>query len=155
MRKKILLPLMIAAAILMIGCAGSAIRETAPVRHPEELTGEQADCLECHDNGLSGTLKPFETFSHSTPFLLRHGDYALQGQDLCSSCHGESFCMSCHPTEESIRPDIRFGNQPDRQTVPHRGDYLVQHRIDGRVDPGSCFRCHGNRNEETCLRCHR
>jgi hypothetical protein len=26
--------------------------------------------------------------------------------------------------------------------MPHTGDYLSRHRIDGRLDPVSCRRCH-------------
>jgi hypothetical protein len=125
------------------------------VRHPEELTRRDTDCLECHDNDLTGTLKPYSTFRHSSTFLQRHGTYASQGQDLCNSCHGDSFCMDCHATKEELKPSIRYGNRPDRDLMPHRGDYLVQHRIDGRVDPGSCVRCHGNRNDGMCIACHK
>jgi hypothetical protein len=155
MKMRILTPLFIIMIAIAIGCAGSVTRKAAPVKHPEELTGREADCLECHDNDLTGTLKPYGTFRHSNSFLIRHGTYALQGQDLCNSCHGDSFCMECHPTKGGLMPSIRRGDRPDRDLMPHRGDYIVQHQIDGRVDPGSCVRCHGNRNDSACLRCHR
>ncbi|UCG39599.1 MAG: cytochrome C [bacterium] len=141
------------AVLFVLGCAGTSTLKTAPARHPEELDRTQTDCLECHDDDLTATLKPYGTFRHSTAFLLRHGSYASQGEDLCAACHGASSCMECHATEEEIRPSVRIGNRPDRQ-LPHRGDYIVQHRIDGRVDPGSCIRCHGNRNDGTCAPCH-
>jgi hypothetical protein len=38
--------------------------------------------------------------------------------------------------------------------MPHRGEYLTRHQIDGRVDPGSCIQCHGNRNDGSCGVCH-
>jgi hypothetical protein len=39
--------------------------------------------------------------------------------------------------------------------MPHRGDYITQHQIDGRINPAPCFRCHGRRNNERCAECHR
>jgi hypothetical protein len=50
---------------------------------------------------------------------------------------------------------IWYGNRRDRDLMPHRGDYLGQHPIDGRVDPGSCVRCHGNRNDGACIGSHK
>jgi hypothetical protein len=29
------------------------------------------------------------------------------------------------------------------------------HRIDGKVDPASCYRCHGRTNNEKCIICHK
>ena len=53
-----------------------------------------------------------------------------------------------------MKPNVKMGDRPDRM-APHRGDYLVTHRIDGRLDPGSCFRCHGNKNDGRCRQCHK
>ena len=138
--------------VIIHGCAGPE-RKTAPPRHPEELTGREADCLECHDNELTGALKPYGTFRHTNSFLLRHGSYAMQAQDLCNSCHGAPLCMECHATKGGLTPSLRRGDRPDRD-LPHRGDYIVQHQIDGRLDPGSCIRCHGSRNYGKCVSCH-
>ena len=155
MKKKIIGSLLLITVAIAIGCAGSVARKAPPVRHPEDVTWSGVDCLECHDDELTGALKTYGTFNHSTTCLLKHGTYASQGQDLCAGCHGDSFCMECHTTEGELQPGVRFGNRPDRLLTPHRGDYLVQHQIDGRVDPGSCVRCHGNRNDGKCLPCHR
>jgi hypothetical protein len=27
--------------------------------------------------------------------------------------------------------------------------------IDGKIDPASCYRCHGRTNNEQCVQCHR
>jgi hypothetical protein len=139
--------------VAVIGCAGWAKRTTAPPKHPEELSGGKVDCLDCHDDELTGTLKPYGTFRHSNRFLLDHGTYGSQARDLCSSCHSEPFCLECHATTENLGPDLRRGDQPGRM-LPHRGEYLTRHQIDGRVDPGSCVRCHGNRNDASCAVCH-
>jgi hypothetical protein len=40
--------------------------------------------------------------------------------------------------------------------MPHRGDYVTRHRIDGRIDPTACFRCHGSpKRAKLCASCHR
>jgi hypothetical protein len=53
-----------------------------------------------------------------------------------------------------MKPATKFGDRPDRM-VPHRGDYMTQHRIDGKLDPASCYKCHGRGNNKICLNCHR
>ena len=137
---------------IFLGCVGPG-RKEAPSRHPEELTLQDTDCLECHDDELTGNLKPYGTFSHTNSFLLRHGTYAGQARDLCNSCHGEPLCMECHATSDELMPSLKHGDRPDRD-LPHRGDYIVQHQIDGRLDPGSCVTCHGNWNYGKCEQCH-
>jgi hypothetical protein len=143
---------LVISCTIIFGCAGAG-RKEAPARHPEELTRQDTDCLECHDDDLTGTLKPYGTFRHTNSFLQRHGSYAMQGQDLCNSCHGEPLCLECHATKDELSPALKHGDRPDRD-LPHRGDYIVQHQIDGRLDPGSCVKCHGNRNDEGCVVCH-
>jgi hypothetical protein len=141
------------ALVTLIGCAGSAKRTTAPPRHPEELSDGKVNCLDCHDDQLTGTLKPYGTFRHTNSFLLEHGALGAQSVDLCNSCHSEPFCMECHATTENLAPSLKRGDRPDR-SLPHRGEYLTRHQIDGRVDPGSCIKCHGNRNDGSCAVCH-
>ena len=143
------------AILITIGCAGSENRRAAPVWHPKNFSEKGGQCSDCHEPRLTDTLKPHGTFNHSEGFLLRHGTYASQEQDMCNSCHGDRFCMDCHATEGGLQPAIRHGDQPDRNLPPHRGDYLTRHRIDGRVNPESCVRCHGNRNSSTCTPCHK
>jgi len=139
--------------ILVWGCVGNIQRDYVPVMHPEDVSGGPADCLECHDNETGPALKPYATFVHTAAFLRQHGFYSSQNQDLCTSCHKVSFCQDCHATDDELRPSVKSGNRPDR-TFPHRGDYIIQHRIDGRLDPGSCVSCHARRNSSTCLSCH-
>jgi hypothetical protein len=87
-------------------------------------------------------------------FINSHGTYAGQTQNLCSACHAPAFCRTCHAGKEEIKPNTKMGDRPDR-VLPHRGDYTVTHQIDGRLDPGSCYRCHGNKNDVKCKQCHR
>lgn len=144
------------AALLALlgGCAAVSTTPSVPPKHPEELGPWRADCAECHSDLSTGALKPYASFKHSNIFIRGHGGYAAQGQNLCASCHGPSFCQGCHTRKDELKPNVRMGDRPDMM-LPHRGDYIVLHRIDGRLDPGSCFRCHGNKNDARCRACHK
>jgi hypothetical protein len=139
---------------LLFGCTAVSKTPSVPPKHPEDLAAGRVNCLECHENVSTGALKPYGTFRHSRVFISSHGTYSRQGQNLCSSCHAPAFCQTCHAGKEELKPNVKMGDRPDRM-APHRGDYLVAHRIDGRLDPGSCFRCHGNKNDVKCKQCHR
>lgn len=138
---------------LLFGCSAVSQTPSVPPKHPEELAAGRTNCLECHENVSTGALKPYGTFRHSRVFISSHGTYARQGQSLCASCHAPAFCQTCHAGKEELKPNVKMGDRPDRM-APHRGDYLVAHRIDGRLDPGSCYRCHGNKNDVKCKQCH-
>ena len=58
------------------------------------------------------------------------------------------------PSKSELKPSLR--NQSDTfRRMPHRGDFLTRHRIEGKIDPTSCFRCHGNpRASQVCAPCH-
>lgn len=140
---------------LLVGCSTVSQSPSVPPKHPEELPAGRVNCLECHENVSTGALKPYATFRHSAVFISSHGIYARQGQNLCSSCHKPAFCQTCHAgRKEELKPNTKMGDRPGRVS-PHRGDYTVTHQIDGRLDPGSCYRCHGNKNDVKCQQCHR
>ena len=139
---------------LLFGCSAVSQTPSVPPKHPEDLPQGRVDCLECHKDVSTGALKPYATVRHSRVFINSHGTYARQGQNLCSSCHKPEFCQTCHAGKEELKPNVKMGDRPDRM-APHRGDYLITHRIDGRLDPGSCFRCHGNKNDIRCKQCHK
>jgi hypothetical protein len=150
--------LLIAAAGMMIVLAGcskmTSTRESIPAQHPEELEEQvRADCLECHEDVSTGALKPYETFRHSIVFVRQHAQYAPQKQNLCAACHAPSFCQACHANKEELKPSLKLGDRPDR-ALYHRGDYIIQHRLEGRVNPASCSKCHARRNTKTCSACH-
>ena len=136
------------------GCSVVSQTPSVPPKHPEDLAAWRADCRECHSDVSTGALKPYASFRHSVVFIKGHGLYAAQGQNLCASCHGPSFCQGCHARNEELKPNTRMGDRPDR-ILPHRGDYIVLHQLDGRIDPGSCFKCHGNKNDARCRACHK
>jgi hypothetical protein len=144
--------LLLSAALA--GCSLLSETPSVPVRHPEELTGGKADCSECHSDVSTGAMKPYDSFRHTRVFVAGHGAYARQGQNLCSSCHEQSFCLSCHGRRDELLPAVKEADRPDRN-LPHRGDYLTRHRIEGRIDPGSCIPCHGNKETGRCRACHR
>ncbi len=140
---------------LLLGCSAVSKTPSVPQKHPEDLAGwTKVDCRECHSDLSTGALKPYDSFRHSTTFVRYHGMYSRQGQNLCQSCHGPSFCQGCHARKEELAPNTRMGDRPD-MALPHRGDYISLHPLDGRMDPGSCFRCHGNKNDARCRACHR
>lgn len=125
-----------------------------PASHPEALGEGRVACSECHEDQIKGVVKPYESFGHSQEFIRQHRFYAGQDQRLCAICHRSSFCNDCHANELEIKPSIKLGNRPDRELI-HRGDYLSLHKIDGKIDPTSCYRCHGRTNNQLCVACHR
>lgn len=142
----------IAAAALLLGlsalnvCAGSTSTISIAKEH-QQVTGIP-NCSECHSDSWAA-------LNHQAPgFLANHRHYAQQQRQVCNSCHRESFCVDCHAHQEEIKPSDKYAGSPER-ALPHRGDYLFQHRIDGKVDPASCARCHGRQNNERCKTCHR
>lgn len=131
----------------------SAEERKIPESHPIELK-DAPQCTECHSSNNTAALKPYETFSHSSDFISRHRFYASQTFRMCNACHKVSFCTDCHAYKDELKASDKYSGSPERW-LPHRGDYLFQHRIDGRVEPSKCFRCHGRRNNQVCKRCHR
>ena len=51
-----------------------------------------------------------------------------------SSVTAESFCSDCHAHREELKPSDKYKEYVTRD-LPHRGDYLTQHQIDGRINP--------------------
>lgn len=128
--------------------------KSLPAAHPEALGEKRVLCSECHDEQTKGTIKPLVSFSHTPAFIKDHRIYAGSGDRLCSVCHAVSFCNDCHSTKNEIKPSLKLGNRPDRELI-HRGDFMTRHRIEGKIDPASCYRCHGRTNNEQCRSCHR
>jgi predicted small lipoprotein YifL len=137
----------------MVACSGLKTSTTFPARHPtaEELTVEPKNCVECHEGG---TEIPYQRYVHDADWGRNHRQAAYQGEAICAMCHQTSFCNDCHATDAGLKPSEKNDTEPYR-SMPHRGDYLSRHRIDGRIDPTSCIRCHGNpKAAATCVRCH-
>ena len=123
--------------------------------HPQELGAGRPVCSECHTTDVSkGALKPYATFDHTAGFVKDHRFQANQDTNTCASCHAQSFCTDCHGGKAPMMPATRLSDRPDR-VAPHRGDYMTLHRIEGKMDPSSCFKCHGRANNDKCQACHR
>jgi hypothetical protein len=137
--------LMMTAALpaLTGGCAQNA---SLGKEHPVPVSKVPV-CSDCH-TGWRASL------SHTPGFGERHRFFASQQRQACQLCHRDSFCSDCHARTEELKPSEKYKDSPER-TLPHRGDYLTQHKIDGRINPASCFPCHGRQNNERCKTCHR
>ena len=140
---------------LMSGCAIISPKASSAPTHPQALEPGRPTCSECHGTErVASTQKAFASFDHTQAFVSNHKFQANQDPGTCAACHAESFCADCHGGKTALLPSAKLGNRPDRES-PHRGDYLTLHRIDGKIDPTSCFKCHGRANNEKCSACHK
>lgn len=141
LKSLVLVVVIAASAVAYAGAAGVK-------RHPEMPSGQNLKlCGECHTDERAA-------LAHSSDFAQKHGFYAERQSSQCSACHAVSFCNDCHAGKEILKPSDKHKESPWRES-PHRGDYLTQHRIDGKLNPASCLNCHGRRNNERCMECHR
>jgi hypothetical protein len=123
-----------------------------PLKHPEEV-GRERNCTECHDS--ADDQFPYAKFNHTLFFGENHGRAASGSQRVCGMCHKESSCSDCHGVRVELKPSLKRHTDSKFQSL-HRGDYISRHRIDGRFNPTSCFRCHGSpKTAKTCRPCHR
>ena len=122
-----------------------------PLSHPDE--GEDLRrCLDCHDGGDASF--PYARFSHTGLFGEKHSHVARTSQRVCEMCHRPSYCSDCHGVRVELKPSLKRHADP-RGLSPHRGDYQTRHRIDGRLDPTKCFKCHGSpKTARSCAKCH-
>lgn len=141
--------------VLFLGCAALKGAYSVPARHPEDLPGGRPLCsaADCHQG--SREPLPYARFDHTAAFADgSHRAEAYQQSRVCAMCHGQAFCNDCHSSRVELKPSAKDPTGTARR-APHRGDYLSRHRIDARLDPTSCFRCHGNpKSAQTCARCH-
>lgn len=122
-----------------------------PLRHPDEGK-DLRNCLACHE-ALDEAF-PYQRFNHTLFFGEKHSKVARTSQRVCEMCHRPSDCSDCHAVGIELRPSLKRHGDP-RGMAPHRGDYLTRHRIDGRLNPTKCFRCHGSpKSARTCAQCH-
>ena len=142
---KHLFPLLLTLGGLIVVTACAEYRSSVRV-HPEKVETAPI-CSECHTDWQS-------SLDHTSRFARSHRFAALRRQSVCESCHRPSFCADCHADGDELKPSDKYRNAPWRE-LPHRGDYLTQHRIDGRLNPLSCVRCHGRNNDGSCRACHR
>jgi len=147
----------IGSLLLLLALAACAALDNGmdlPAKHisAEDLGINPTTCTDCHE--ARGEKLAFGSFNHTATWGQTHRQQASQNEAVCSMCHQTSFCNDCHNSGSELKPSLKNQGETYRQT-PHRGDYLSRHRIDGRVDPTSCFRCHGNpKSAQICAACH-
>ena len=139
----VLLFSLLAAAAVVAACAAT---QSLPTAHPEPVQGTPL-CSDCHTEWQTA-------YDHTAGFASSHRFHASRDQAVCRTCHAPSFCADCHGDREELKPSDKFKDRPER-TLPHRGDYLTRHRIDGKLNPALCYRCHGGKNDRRCRECHR
>lgn len=153
-RKWMMLVLIIGSGLLF-ACSSPPRDSRLQASHPAPtiLGGYKPSvCTDCHDSQDETFV--WEQFNHTVYFAGQHKLQANQHEQVCSKCHQRNFCSNCHSTRVELKPSLKDQSETFR-TMPHRGDYLTRHRIDGRIDPTSCFRCHGNpKTVVTCSKCH-
>jgi hypothetical protein len=133
-------------------CAAVKTGQSLPRQHPEKLGKGNPVCTECHEAPAGGIV--YARFNHDPGWTRTHAGEARQGERVCSLCHAQSFCNDCHVSHSELKPPIKNQTDTYRNQI-HRGDYLSRHRIDARIDPASCFRCHGNpKSSKLCVPCH-
>jgi len=133
----------LASALIFVACAA---HQSLAKKHPMEVQGMPV-CSACHTDGRAA-------LDHNTDYIPRHKYYAAQQRMTCDLCHAQAFCSDCHAHKEELKPSDKYKDAPQR-SMPHRGDYVNQHKIDGKLNPASCFPCHGRQNNERCKTCHR
>lgn len=132
--------------VLLFGIYACAHTASMAKAHPMEVAGFPV-CSDCHSDYRAA-------MNHTLDFSTRHKFFAIQSKQACSVCHSESFCSDCHAHKEELKPSDKYKDSVER-ALPHRGDYLTQHKIDGRINPAACMKCHGRTNNERCRACHR
>lgn len=144
----LIIAITMAAAAVQTGWANSY---ELPLRHTDE--GEDLrNCLACHESDDESF--PYQRFKHTLFFGEKHGKVARSSRRVCEMCHNPSYCSDCHAVRAGVKPSAKRHTDP-RFRAPHRGDYLTRHRIDGRLNPTKCFRCHGRpKSARTCAPCH-
>jgi len=150
--------LFLLAVIISLGgmsACGLLAPETSFVTTHEPLDKGRPTCSACHENEtMKGGFKTFASFDHTSDFVKNHRFQANRDLATCASCHAQAFCSDCHGGKTAMKPSVKLGDRPDRAT-PHRGGYLTLHRMEGKIDPSSCYKCHGRANNDKCITCHR
>ncbi len=145
MRKQRMVLMLLLFVLVLALVPLAAWSGTFPEKHPVEVTNGL--CSACHTDKQYGV-------EHTTGWYGEHRFRAAQNEALCAMCHEQAYCVDCHAGREELRPSEKYTEDPKRN-MPHRGDYITRHKVDARIDPAPCFRCHGRGNNGKCRVCHR
>jgi len=142
-----------ALSILLLSTVFGIAAHADALKHPENLfNNRRAMCLQCHDNSETFYNK-VRNFQHSEGFIKNHNRYGVNRQ-VCAMCHKPSFCVTCHNVKNNPLPSTRLKSRPDRFSI-HPPGWLSIHQIEGRSDPGKCYKCHSSDFAGQCSRCHK
>lgn len=163
MKTKQLTALSLLAVLILVITACTRLvpdQESVVTMHPVDFKDlkRHATCTECHgaEDLIKGINKSYAAFNHNEAYYKNHSYYAYLGNngDLCARCHVKSFCTDCHTTKAAMKPSDKNGDNIEFE-FSHRGDYIARHKLDGALDPASCYKCHGRANNELCRDCHK
>lgn len=146
--------MMLLSLVLISACVSMQRSSRLMAKHPDvpAFGHKPPVCTECHDSRSSTFV--WEQFNHTSSFGEEHKRQAYQHEEVCAMCHKPAYCSDCHGNRVELKPSLKSPGDMFRRT-PHRGDYLARHRIEGRIDPVSCARCHRNqKTSESCVKCH-
>ena len=146
--------LLLLALLVFAGCSTPESRLVLPATHPAEadLGRQRPVCTDCHEARTPQLA--YAEFNHTSYFAENHRLQAGRNSQVCALCHQQSFCNDCHAGRIELKPSVKEQTDTFRR-MPHRGDYISRHKIDGKLDPTSCFRCHGNpKTAQRCASCH-
>ncbi len=143
---------MTVVTLFLFACGALKNESFLPFQHPLVFENMVPICTDCHEDRTEKVN--FKFYNHTSFFAKNHRLEAYQGMHVCSICHQQKHCNDCHGVGIELKPSLKNPIKTFRKTM-HRGDYISRHRIDGRIDPTSCFRCHGNpKTAKTCVKCH-
>jgi len=108
-------------------------------------------CDRCHTNLREYPLEAIALFNHEGNWLKEHKAHGKTNAGACGQCHMERFCDACHSRHNELIPSLRFPERVDRQLI-HRGDFRTRHGLEAAATPGTCYKCHA---EKQCRDCHR
>jgi hypothetical protein len=140
-----ILSFIVFAAVIVIQLTTSDAFPQVLAKHPMEV--KEAVCSKCHPKKGTG-------LDHTPFWSDRHAVSTSHSSEICIKCHNRAFCTDCHAKKEELKPGTKYKAFPT-YTMPHRGDYITRHKIDAKIDPAPCFKCHGRGNNAKCKKCHR
>src|SRR4051812_40470677 len=109
MGRTLLLTILVALTFFITSCSHLFSTETSlPSTHPEALGEGRVACSECHKDEQAGTVRAYDSFSHSALFVRNHRYYASGNDYVCATCHKVSFCNDCHMNKVEMKPSIRY-----------------------------------------------
>ncbi|BCS95163.1 cytochrome c [Desulfoluna limicola] len=150
-KQSILMILPMACLILLFTQLSIGGNYAVPALHPDQEGEDVRFCTDCHEEN---TPINYRSFDHTRLFVSNHRIEASQSEELCSMCHKPRFCSDCHASSSELKPSIK-NQTANARWFQHRGDYISRHKIEGRINPASCVRCHQNRKaSQTCVPCH-